>query len=103
MKLSLTTWSVLAMSTLSVLPAAAQGDRVAASEEPARTAFVQMSAERRLDGAVVRTRSEPRAGSGERSAAPPHAEKAVVEPSTLGLMLTGLALIGLMLLRRRHD
>jgi hypothetical protein len=102
MKLSLTTWSVLAMSTLSVLPAAAQGDRVAAAEEPTRTAFVQMSAEPRLAGTVVR--SEPRAGSGgERAAAPPPAEKASVEPSTVGLMLAGLALIGLMLLRRRHD
>lgn len=103
MKLSLTTWSVLAMSTLSVLPAAAQGDGAAASQEATRTAFVQMNPETRLGAvAVTRPRDESRTAR-ERSAAPPPAEKAAVEPSTLGMMLAGLALIGLMLLRRRHD
>lgn len=103
MKLSLITWSVLAMSTLSVLPAAAaREDGARAPQEATRTAFVQMSSEPRLAAAVTRARDEHRSG-GERSAAPQSAEKAAVEPSTLGLMLAGLALIGLMLLRRRHD
>ena len=83
---------VFASLAFSVLPAVPQEDGAKAAAAPTQVA---MAADTSRDSAG-RTSTPARAAQEPTKAT-------TGEPSTYGLMLAGLALIGLMLLRRRHD
>lgn len=91
MKLSFRKWLVLASLAFCALPAVPQQDGAKAAAASTQVAMAA-DASRETAGRT----SAPAAAAQE-------TVKAVGEPSSYTLMLAGLALIGLMLLRRRQD